>query len=251
MSQQYKAVAALLKNTIGAINELLSSPDDELHKLSVTNDLQRTHDKLLLLTGTGDLEAGQTTVLGPAKTIGGVPIAKQRRFTEADLVPADDKVFKLKQDIEEALIYFGPEANAAGILANIPELIIRGVAKRAGLQVTKDDPAEITVEFIESIKTAVAILNGAKPEETKGRLSIETLERIKDAMNGAKESDPALTGDDTSVNETKDSSVEKTEASDANPDAELNQVKNELKADEQKAISATDTKPDIKKKAGK
>jgi hypothetical protein len=158
MSHQYKAVAAIIKNSIASINEILGAPEDELHRISVTNDLQRTHDKLLLLTGTGDLEGQQSAILGPAKTIGGKPIAKLRKFTEADMIPSDDKVFQLKQEVEAAIFYFDPESNAEGILANIPDLIIRGVAKKAGMRVTKDEPKELTVEFIEQVKAAVALL---------------------------------------------------------------------------------------------
>jgi hypothetical protein len=156
MSHQYKAVAAILKNTIASINEILKDPADELHRIRITNDLQLQHDRLLLITGSGDLETGQPAVLGPAKTIGGKPIAKQRRFTADDMIPADDKVHNLRKQVDAAVLYFGVEASAEGILANIPELIIRGVAKKAGLKVTKDEPKEITVEFIEKIKEVVA-----------------------------------------------------------------------------------------------
>jgi hypothetical protein len=156
MSNQYKAVAAILTSTITTISQLLNSSEDEMHKLRISNRLKQEADQLLLLTGSGDLQTGQPAVLGPATTIGGKPIGKVRKFTEADMIPSDDKVHQLKEAIEDALEYFGPEANAAGILANIPELVIRGVAKKAGLKVTKDEPKELTVEFIEQIKTALA-----------------------------------------------------------------------------------------------
>ncbi len=165
MSHQYKAVAAVLKSTITSINEILKDPADEMHRIRITGDLQRQHDQLLLLTGAGDLETGQSAVLGPAKTIGGKPIAKQRRFTADDMIPADDKVNNLRKQVDAAVGYFGPDASAEGILANIPELLIRGVAKKAGLQVTKDEPKDITVEFIEKIKEALAAA-GIKGEHT-------------------------------------------------------------------------------------
>ena len=155
MSNQYQAVAAVLQSAITSINAILTTPEDEMHRIRVTNGLQREIEQLLLLTGSGDLTTGQATVLGPATTIGGKPIAKQRRFTEADLTPSDDKVFQLKQDIENALVYFAPEASAEGILANVPDLVIRGVAKRAGLKVSKDEPKELTVEFVEKVKKAL------------------------------------------------------------------------------------------------
>lgn len=156
MSQQYKAAAAILKGAQASIEAILIHPEDEMHRLRLFNDLQRSHDQLLLLTGTGDLENQQGTVLGPAKTIGGRPIKNMPKITEADLTPSDDKVLQLKQRVESALEYFGPYANSEGILANIPDIVIRGVAKKAGLQVTKDEPKEITAEFIEEVKAALS-----------------------------------------------------------------------------------------------
>lgn len=234
MSQQYKAVAALIKNTIAGINELLSDPNDELHRLSVTGDLQRSHDRLLLLTGTGDLETGKSAILGPAKTIGGVPIAKQRKFTEADLVPSDDKVFKLKQDIEDALASFAPEASAEGILANIPELIIRGVAKKAGLKVTKDEPAEITVEFIEQAKEALLVA-GLTSKENSGPVTV---------VEG--DSEPST---EKSFDEVISEQMQPIKA-DEDSNATAGSLFNETivpAAEEPKQ----ETKPDTKKKAGK
>lgn len=178
MSQQYKAVAAILQQAITSVNAILNSPDDELHRLSVTNDLERSHNKLLLLTGTGDLEAQQSVVLGPAKTIGGQPIKKLRTFTEADLVPSDDKVFKLKQDIEDALVYFGEDLNNGSILANIPDMIIRGVAKRAGLKVTKDQPKELTLEFIDDVKAALRDAGLIQRREPAPALTEEELQAL-------------------------------------------------------------------------
>lgn len=190
MSNQYQAVAAILQNTITSINAILTSPDDEMHRIRIENRLRLEADQLLLLTGSGDLATGQPAVLGPATTIGGKPIGKVRKFTEADMIPSDDKVHQLKEAIEEALEYFGPDASAEGILARIPELIIRGVAKKAGLKVTKDEPKELTVEFIGEIQAALAAQNGLKPEETKGRLSVEDLSKIKEALKDETKSAP-------------------------------------------------------------
>jgi hypothetical protein len=241
MSQQYKAVAAILKNTIASINELLNDPQDELHKLSITNDLQRTHDKLLLLTGTGDLESGKSTVLGPAKTIGGVAISKQRRFTEADLVPSDDKVFKLKQDIDAALVYFNPNASAEGILTNMPDLIIRGVAKKAGLKVSKDEPKELTVEFIEEVKQALEDAGLTQRKEPAPALTKEELsdleQRIKEATEGSQGEMVAPVAS-VNLNEVKEVVMETIPPI---PVAEPETID----------PSKQETKPDPKKKAGK
>lgn len=155
MSQQYKAAAAILTGAITTINAILNHSDDELHRLKLIQSLQREADYLLLVTGAGDLSESTGSVLGPATTIGGRPIGKLPRITERDLRPADDAVLNLKEEVESALFYFGPNSSSAGILANMPDLVIRGVAKKAGLTVSKDNPKELTVEFIDEIKGAL------------------------------------------------------------------------------------------------
>lgn len=240
MSHQYKAVAAILKNTIASIKELLKAPEDELHCLSVTNDLQRTHDRLLLLTGTGDLEGSQSAVLGPAKTIGGKPITKLRKFTEADMVPSDDKVFQLKQEIEAAIFYFSLESNAEGILANIPDLIIRGVAKKAGMPVTKDEPKELTVEFIEEVKAAVALL----PKEKGEDFDDEGNEQPNAGQGGLSESH---------IMNPEDNGLPLSEGKVETPgeEAVITDPVPDVKADEPKIEPKQDPKSEQKKKAGK
>jgi hypothetical protein len=185
MSNQYKAVAAVLQNAITTINAILTSPEDEMHRIRVTNRLQQESDQLLLLTGAGDLSTGETTVLGPATTIGGKKIGKVRKFTESDLVPSDDKVHQLKEAIDDALEYFGPDASSEGILARIPELIIRGVAKKAGLKVTKDEPQEVTVDFIEEVKVALfaaGLTQRMAPIETGEKVTTEDVEKLAAAI---------------------------------------------------------------------
>jgi hypothetical protein len=178
-NSQYKAVAAILTSAITSINSILTSAEDEMHKIRISNRLQQEADQLLLLTGSGDLATGKGAVLGPATTIGGKPISKQRRFTADDMIPADDKVNKLKKDVEAAVGYFGPNANAEGILANIPELIIRGVAKKVGLPYKKDEVETITVEFIEKIKEALAAAG------IKGEPNDDDDEEEDDELNAA------------------------------------------------------------------
>jgi hypothetical protein len=156
MSQQYKAAAKVIEGAIASINAILVGPEDEMHRLKLSQSLQREADYLLLVTGAGDLnENKDAVILGPATTIGGRPISKLPRITERDLKPSDDAVLNLKEAVENAVVYFGPDSDSAGILANIPDLVIRGVAKKAGLKVTKEQPKELTVEFIDEIKAAL------------------------------------------------------------------------------------------------
>jgi hypothetical protein len=159
MSNQYQAAAEVLKGAIAALNAILTKPEDEMHRIKITQTLQREADYLVLVTGAGDVTENKGSVLGPATTIGGKAIAKLPRITERELRPSDDKVLDLKEQVESALVYFGPDADSAGILANLPDIVIRGVAKKAGLQVTKQKPEILTVEFVDQIKTAVAAQN--------------------------------------------------------------------------------------------
>lgn len=152
---KFQAAAQILQAAKAQIKALLTGPDEELHRLRLEQTLQRESDYILMVTGTGDVQGVETPTLGPATTIGGKPISKIRKLQESDLLPSDDAVLNLKQQVESALVYFGPESNSAGILANIPDLVIRGVAKKAGLKVTKDEPKELTVEFIDEIKAAL------------------------------------------------------------------------------------------------
>jgi hypothetical protein len=161
---KYKAVAEILKAAQAQVNALLTAPEDELHRLQITQNLQMQADRILLITGTSDITENKSTVLGPATTIGGKPIAKIPKITERDLLPSDDKVLNLKEQVNDALVYFSPESNSAGILANIPDIVIRGVAKKAGFHVTKDEPAVLNIEFIDRIKEALAASENISPK---------------------------------------------------------------------------------------
>jgi hypothetical protein len=244
MSNQYRAVAAILGQAITSINAILTCSEDEMHRIRVTNNLQREADQLLLLTGTGDLTTGETSVLGPAKTIGGKPIKQQRRFTEADLVPSDDKVFNLKQQVENAVTYFGPDASAEGILVNIPDLIIRGVAKKAGLKVTKDEPKELTVEFIEEVKEALALL--PKLIEIGKKLTEDDVIKLADAIM------KPVTAESIKAEET-DKNATDAEAAEFGMSAakDLYDMIKEVKAEEPKQETKPKQETDLKKKAGK
>lgn len=174
---KFKAAADILLAAKSQINVILTGEDAELHRLRLEQSLQREADYILLVTGSGDIQSNTgVPVLGPAQTIGGKPISKIRKIQEADLLPSDDKVLNLKQQVESALVYFGPDSDPAGILVNIPDQVIRGVAKKAGFAVTKEDPKIITVEFIEQVKAALnkeggdaSIGKSSEPVETESK----------------------------------------------------------------------------------
>lgn len=215
-ANRYQAVAKVLLAAQEQINVLLVGPDDELHRLKLNQSLQRDADYIVLVTGAGDVHQVQSTVLGPATTIGGKPIGKGPKFTEADLVPSDDKVFNLKLQVEAAMDYFGPDADSAGILANIPDIVIRGVAKKAGFkEITKDNPKEITVEFIDQVKEALHA-NTQQPNS-------ETIPTVEQIPGGISEQNSIAT---SSTEETRPS---KTAESDTVKAVDIAELKPELK----------------------
>jgi hypothetical protein len=187
MSQQYKAVAEILKGAMASINVILVGSEDEMHRVKLTQTLQREADYILLVTGAGDITDNAGPVLGPATTIGGKPISKLPRITERDLRPSDDAVLSLKEQVEDALHYFSPGGSSAGILANMPDLVVRGVAKKAGLKVTKDQPKELTVEFIDEIKAALLEKGLTKHAEPAGPLTEEDISLVAEKIEEATE----------------------------------------------------------------
>lgn len=233
MSKHYQAAAEIIKGAIASINAILTDPEDEMHRLKLSQSLQREADYLLLVTGAGDVADNTGTVLGPATTIGGKPISKIPKITQRDLRPSDDKVLQLQEDVESALVYFGPDSDSGGILANIPDLIIRGVARKAGLQVTKQKPEILTVEFIDQIKEAVAKL--PKRIETNVTLTDEDVERLAEAITRPVSPADVATTDDLEAHEfAADSTqelIDMVKAIDSEPKQEA--------------------KPDTKKKTGK
>jgi hypothetical protein len=258
MSKQYHAAAEVIKGAITALNAILTEPEDELHRLKLGQTLQREADYLLLITGAGDATENKGSVLGPATTIGGKPIGKLPRITERDLRPSDDKVLALKDQVEAALLYFGPNGSSEGILANIPDMIIRGVAKKAGLHATKQDPELLTVEFIDQIKEAL-LEKGLVESKEAPKLTTEQFETISGAVaNYAKNLPEEGLGGVNEVHEIPIEDIGKQMgAGVVTVDDPLDETKAEPAPEVTKAFidetlaNRPEAKPDTKKKAGK
>lgn len=148
---KYQVAAAILLDAYKQIEIVLNSPEDELHLIRLQQLLRRNADYLLLVTGAGDMTTPETVRLGPATTIGGKDIRKLRTFTEADIKASDDKVFQLKQRVQEALPDFY-DLDAESLLAITDDVVIRGIAKKLGMKAGKNDVPVVTVDFINSIK---------------------------------------------------------------------------------------------------
>lgn len=68
--------------------------------------------------------------------------------------PTDAEKSELRAKVDEVYLRFA-DADPTVLLDTLDELIIRGVAKKAGMLVTENDPARITLQFVEKIVAEV------------------------------------------------------------------------------------------------
>lgn len=135
------------------IEEILSDAEDVNHKIRLTHRLQMDIDHVNLLFDIG-IQSETPTILPPATTIGGKKIVYKQKVSEKDVDPDEDKVKVLRKQVKEAYDAFLTTENSE--LLKLDGLVIRGVAKKAGLnKVNKDNPETITAQFIDEIKAAI------------------------------------------------------------------------------------------------
>jgi uncharacterized protein YbaA (DUF1428 family) len=151
----YSKVIDRLQQAQNEINELLSSPQDENHRLRLEADLNRSIQHISLLTRTEAINDTPPVALGPATTIAGKPLPTREDRTsftrEEDLNAPTDRAAAYRNKVEKAYAGFLKEETRV-ILNEYEDNVIRGVAKKAKMKVTKEDPEKITLAFIEEIK---------------------------------------------------------------------------------------------------
>lgn len=135
-----------------------------MHRMRIATNLRRDADYIKLITGSGDIDAPAPTMLPPAKTFGGKPLRQLRTFTEDDLIASDDKVHQLRKQVEAAEKLFIEEQDPAALIASLTDVVIRGVAKKAGLPFSLKDVPKVTPEFVAEIQAKVKEM--ASPEAT-------------------------------------------------------------------------------------
>lgn len=149
---KYQQVIDLLTETKQKISALLTDKNDEHHRLKLEADLQRDITYLSLLTNTqatnGQMDA---PTFGPAKTIAGKPIPTKEQVNREQLEPNEEKVQVLRNKVEAAYNTFLTTESLV-ILREYEENVIRGVAKKAKMKVTREEPETITLAFVEEIK---------------------------------------------------------------------------------------------------
>lgn len=141
--------------------ELAGMDEASHHSIKVQADLQRNIEYLNLLTSTnivGGLvpQGSATEPLGPATTIGGQDIKRPAsKPTAEDLEPGPRQVTELRASVEAQWDLF-PTRDSKEILKEVPEMVIRGLAKKAKMiGITKENPETITLPFIEEVKDAI------------------------------------------------------------------------------------------------
>jgi hypothetical protein len=155
MAEKYKQVIDILAKAKTDAKELLTSPEDEVHELHISHTLQTEINRLALLTNTGQVESSPHQKLEPATTILGSKIELAAPTAPEDLKAKKSKVDELKEKVDEAYELF-PQKTNEEILSNMDDLVVRGVAKKAGLKISKDSPEKLDSAFIDQIKEAIA-----------------------------------------------------------------------------------------------
>jgi hypothetical protein len=93
---------------------------------------------------------------GP-RTIMGQPVPEISPIVEqiAAIQPTEGDLNKLREDVAKAYTAF-PTLTNKEIRNTLSDLELRGVARKAGLHVTKTEPEHITEEFLNQVRQAIA-----------------------------------------------------------------------------------------------
>lgn len=155
---KYRQVINILNQAKSDVLALLSAPEDEMHRIRIGTGLTNMGQHLGLTTGTDGAEVPTAQTLGPATTIGGKPLMKAVPVKKEDTNPKDEMVKVLAGKVESLYDQF-LTIDSKELLLKYEDLVLRGVAKKAHLKVTKDDPEVLTLEFIEEIKASIGEIN--------------------------------------------------------------------------------------------
>lgn len=179
----HQQVINILQTAKADIKALLTSEHDQHHALRLAHNLDNLTHSFALLTGTATgNESAQTPKLGPATTIAGEKIVRAHQAKAEDLEAKDEKVALLKKQVEDVYKTFLTTTNED--LLKVDPMVLRGVAKRAGLKVTKDEPKQLNVNFILDVKKAIekeAAVLSTKIADAQGKVKAakDVLEQLQ------------------------------------------------------------------------
>lgn len=153
MSEQIKK--AIKK--IAVLREELKTDLAEIPNLVIRADhtLETLSNGLLHIIGESPTNQSSTFTPTPITHVLGDDVTQQEKVDLKAITPTNaDKEALKKQATEAYDTFLDRDSNV--ILESVDDLIIRAVAKKAGMDVTSTNPEKITVEFIESIKEAIS-----------------------------------------------------------------------------------------------
>lgn len=152
---KHEKVIALLRQTADEVQAILNEPVDEMHQLRIIRNLSLEAERMELLGGFRSGGVERPAKLQPATTIGGKIIHRLGDIAANNLIPNVEEMDKFKEDVENAWESF-LEREPDELLQNVPDRVLRGVAKRAKFNwVTPEKPKVFTIEHVNRIKEAI------------------------------------------------------------------------------------------------
>jgi len=193
-------MAQLQENAKSAIKALQSSQTEVLGilkdhsdniKALVNNRYNQMITALTVAAGVSD-NSSTTITKTPLKKIAGRNLEAKPNNNVAAAAPAPKEVAKVTDQVNEAFDLF-PSMQPADILTTFSDLVIRGVAVKAGMAVTPTEPAALNTPFVATIVTAVtdkiaAIEADKKAKEAAAKPAVDP---SKDGAPDAKGAAPA------------------------------------------------------------
>lgn len=138
--------------------------------ITLENGLRHMVDMPVIHAGDNTVKAFEPT---PITHVLGQTVTPRTTFNEADITPDNEDVSALRREVEEAYKTFATRSNES-ILESLEDMTIRGVAMKAGVEVTSTYPAKVDAAFIDEIKAAIL-------DKENVRLAGERTEKVNEA----------------------------------------------------------------------
>ena len=158
--EQLKEAASEIKRLELKVKDILGHPANGNWQQKVSHVLTTLHNNIVFTVGTGNDATSSKSKFEPLTHIAGREISKklEKIDTVADLrriPPTDEKKKEMDGIMEEAWKDF-QKLTAGELKEKYGDLIVRGIAVKAGMDVTPTSPAKINIAFVNSVKASVA-----------------------------------------------------------------------------------------------
>lgn len=166
------------QNPLVTVQEILVDTRETLCKLLEGHDHIRIQIKtkfdlminnLGFLNGKSSINLAPKSPLRPMTEFMGEPLKRAEKVTEAILTPDEQRKKEFAEKVDKLIEAF-PNMTTEAIIDSYKadEIVIRGAARKAGLEKYKKNEVTITPEFIDDIRTAL----GAQKVFTQNKLKI-------------------------------------------------------------------------------